>query len=218
MRRRWSAAAASCTDWARASHADDGVTMPAMPAPMTRQQPRRPVTGATSHRAIAATILRARPADARSLSALAMRSKSLWGYLTRFLAACRAELRVSPSALAGRDHICVVARIGTAVVGFCLLSRDARRTWEVDGLFVDPARIRRGIGRSLLRAACHRALRAGARTLSIQSDPHAEGFYRAMGAEPAGSRASASIHGRRLPLLQLRLDAPGARSRPHQRA
>ena len=147
-----------------------------------------------------------------------MRSKSLWGYSPRFLSACRAELRVSPSVLADRDHICVVAQLGTAVVGFCLLSRDARRTWEVDGLFVEPERIRRGIGRSLLLAACRRALRAGARTLSIQSDPHAAGFYRAMGAEPAGSRASASIRGRRLPLLQLRLDTPAARSRSRQRA
>jgi len=41
--------------------------------------------------------------------------------------------------------------------------------------------------------------------LTIQGDPHAEGFYLAVGALPAGKRDSASIPGRELPVYTITL-------------
>lgn len=41
--------------------------------------------------------------------------------------------------------------------------------------------------------------------LVCQSDPFAEGFYLAMGMSRIGERASASIPGRKLPLLEMTL-------------
>jgi hypothetical protein len=42
---------------------------------------------------------------------------------------------------------------------------------------------------------------AGATRLEVDSDPHAEGFYRAMGMHRAGEAPSGSIPGRMLPHL-----------------
>jgi hypothetical protein len=45
----------------------------------------------------------------------------------------------------------------------------------------------------------------GYRTMIIQGDPHAAPFYRAMGGQLIGSRPSASIPGRELPLFRIDL-------------
>ncbi len=51
------------------------------------------------------------------------------------------------------------------------------------------------------------------RTMLIQGDPHADGFYLAMGARKIGTRSSESVPGRELPLykvdLKAREPAPG---------
>ncbi|MEN3356044.1 MAG: hypothetical protein V7637_26 [Mycobacteriales bacterium] len=46
---------------------------------------------------------------------------------------------------------------------------------------------------------------AGFTVLRIEADPHAEGFYLAMGAQPAGATRSGSITGRTLPLFTMHL-------------
>ena len=43
------------------------------------------------------------------------------------------------------------------------------------------------------------------RAMTVQSDPHAEGFYRAMGMERVGEVPSGSIPGRVLPKLRITL-------------
>ena len=47
-------------------------------------------------------IRRARGREAAALSALAMRSKAHWGYDAAFMAACRAELTLTPEGIAAR--------------------------------------------------------------------------------------------------------------------
>jgi hypothetical protein len=49
----------------------------------------------------------------------------------------------------------------------------------------------------------------------IQGDPNAMGFHRACGPRSVGSKPSASIAGRRLPLLELRLGV-GTRDFQHK--
>jgi len=70
----------------------------------------------------------------------------------------------------------------------------------LDALFVDPPAMGQGAGRRLLAAARAAARRRGIEALAIDSDPGAEGFYRAHGARPAGTRRSPST-GRELPHL-----------------
>ena len=74
---------------------------------------------------------------------------------------------------------------------------------------MEPQAIGTGVGKELFNHATALVKQSGASALVIQGDPHAEGFYLAMGATPVGFRESHSIPGRQLPLYRLRLDASG---------
>ena len=66
----------------------------------------------------------------------------------------------------------VVWVMPTALQGIALLH----------GLYVDPARWKRGIGRVLLGVAVTRAKEINAGAIMIYAEPSAEGFYKRMGA------------------------------------
>jgi len=108
----------------------------------------------------------------------------------------RAELVVTPEQLAARRAH--VAEVAGAVVGFYTLLAASGEDFELEHLFVDPARLGHGIGSRLVRHSCRVARSAGARTLVVQSDPNAAGFYRALGATLIGEIPS-SIPGRMIP-------------------
>ncbi|HRQ24481.1 MAG TPA: hypothetical protein PLF42_13725, partial [Anaerolineales bacterium] len=62
-----------------------------------------------------------------------------------------------------------------------------------------------GVGRALWAKAEALALAAGLTVIGVDSDPFAEGFYLAMGAERIGEAPSGAIPGRMLPRLEKRL-------------
>jgi GNAT superfamily N-acetyltransferase len=146
------------------------------------------------------------PGEASLLSALALRSKAHWGYPRDFLEACRNELTVDESRFGSADYRCFVAVEDDSIVGFYSLKSLAESYWELDALFVEPARIGTGTGRSLLRHALHILSDCGATRLVIQGDPNATDFYRAAGARRVGTRESGSIPGRLLPLFEIDID------------
>jgi GNAT superfamily N-acetyltransferase len=148
--------------------------------------------------------------EAAMLGELALRSKASWGYDQDFIEACRAELAFRPEEVAARRI--VVAESPAGVLGF--YSVDGRPPeGELGNMWVVPESIGTGIGRRLWRHAIDTARAAGFTALRIESEPHAEGFYRAMGAHRVGEAPSGSIPGRTLPLMLIRLtptsDAPG---------
>lgn len=145
----------------------------------------------------------ARPDEAAVLSELALRSKAYWGYDREFLEACRAELTFVADDLVARRA--VVAAAGGRVLGFYSLDGQPP-DGELGNLWVDPAWIGTGLGRRLWQHAIEAARGIGFAQLRIESDPNAEGFYRAMGAHPAGVTSSGSIPGRTLPVLLMYLD------------
>lgn len=155
----------------------------------------------------------ARPGEAAAISALALRSKAHWGYDEDFVAACREELTWTPGQCASGDVV-VAEREGT-VVGFYALGRapdgaldDASgAAGELDACFVEPSAIGSGVGGALLRHALAHARRRGWRTLVVDADPGAVGFYRHHGARQVGEAASGSIPGRYLPRLEFDLTA-----------
>ena len=71
--------------------------------------------------------------------------------------------------------------------------------------WTNPGAIGRGLASALWEDAGATARARGCRTLLVQSDPHAAGFYRAMGARPDGTKDSTVIPGLVLPLLRLDL-------------
>jgi len=72
-------------------------------------------------------------------------------------------------------------------------------------LFVEPERIGRGYGRRLWVHAVGSARRLGCAMLTVHSDPHAEDFYLAMGAERHGTVPSTVFPDRLLPLMRVAL-------------
>ncbi|NYV73883.1 GNAT family N-acetyltransferase [Streptomyces sp. UH6] len=141
----------------------------------------------------------ARPDEAPALSGLALRSKGHWGYDDAFLAACRDELTLRQEDLA--PGTATVAEDGAGrVLGFVLVD-GAPPQGRLDMLFVDPSAIGSGLGRRLFAAALSTARGLGMSRLTIDADPYAEPFYRAMGAQVTGTVPSGSVPGRLLPLM-----------------
>jgi GNAT superfamily N-acetyltransferase len=148
-------------------------------------------------------IRRARPEEAATLSALALRSKAHWGYDAEFLAACRGDLTLSAEDVASSTvYVCDGV---DAPVGFYRLLLQDDGVAELDALFVEPAAMGQGVGRSLWQHAVATATKLGCSEMLWQSDPQAEGFYLAMGAQRAGESESTVMPGRMLPFIRFRL-------------
>jgi GNAT superfamily N-acetyltransferase len=145
----------------------------------------------------------ARPQEAELLSDLALRSKSHWGYPADFLEACRDELTLSADFISA-SHVFVLEE-EELIAGFYGLSeRDSEI--ELLYLFVEPSAINRGYGKLLWNHAAGVAAGLGFQKISIESDPYAEAFYRAMGACRIGLVHSSVQAGRTLPLMEFLLD------------
>ena len=142
----------------------------------------------------------AAPGEAAALTELAVRSKSHWGYDSRFIEDSRADLTVTADSI-DRGRVFVAESAGDGVAGFYSLSGEGEEA-ELELLFVEPRQIGTGAGRALWRHAAATARRLGFRALVVASDPFAEPFYRAMGAERVGERESVVRAGRMLPLLR----------------
>ncbi len=141
-------------------------------------------------------------AEAAALTELALRSKGHWEYDAEFLAACREELTVRPADVAARRT--AVAEEDGRILGFTTLDGEPPRG-ALGMMFVEPDTIGRGVGRRLFAHTMDEARRLGFTCLTIDADPNAEPFYRAMGAVRIGATPSGSIPGRELPLLEVAL-------------
>jgi GNAT superfamily N-acetyltransferase len=144
------------------------------------------------------TIRPARPGEAATLTELALRSKAHWGYDAAFMATVRPILTFTEDDLTATP-VWVLER-GGAAQGLYRLTGEPP-TGELEDLWLDPAAIGHGDGRRLLAHALATAAGLGFRALRIEADPHAEGFYAAMGATRIGERRSPS--GRTLPLMEI---------------
>jgi len=98
----------------------------------------------------------------------------------------RAQLLAHPDAIElpeaylseGRVRVAVVAG---RVIGFVCLLPSTPGTAELDGLFVEPAHWRTGVGRRLLEDAFRHARAHGIRAVEVTANPRAEEFYRRLG-------------------------------------
>jgi GNAT superfamily N-acetyltransferase len=127
----------------------------------------------------------ARLAEIAALEALQRRASTAWDdYRPQLLAHPDAiELPVDQV----RDGLVRVAVDPTGgQLGFSVVLAVAGGVSELDGLFVEPAHWRRGIGLELVADAARRAQAAGAGTLAVIANPRAIGFYEAAGFVAAG--------------------------------
>ncbi len=145
-------------------------------------------------------IIPAEKGDASVLSQIALAAKAHWGYPARWLAEWREDLKISSEFIAQNPTFKAI-NFGGEILGFHALKKRAE-VWWLEHLWVSPEQIGRGYGRALLQHAANLVRSQGAPCLTIESDPHAEGFYLRMGARRIGT-VTRKIDGqtRALPLL-----------------
>jgi ribosomal protein S18 acetylase RimI-like enzyme len=148
-------------------------------------------------------ITRAKAEDAAALTEIAFAAKRHWGYPERWIEAWRDILTMRPEFLAA--NVAYKAMEDGRAIGFYVL------TTENDGIHLDhlwilPAAMHRGIGRSLFEHAVVQARDLGFRAIKIEADPNAKGFYRRMGARRVGVNITETDgQPRELPLLEFRI-------------
>lgn len=113
---------------------------------------------------------------------------------------CRDDLTVTSDAIAESPYY-VLEQEGR-ILGFYNLSETPDGVY-LNNLFVAPDAIGQGVGKQLWKHMVKAAKASGCKTVFIESDPHAEAFYRSKGAERVGTVPS-TIPGRTLPLLVFR--------------
>jgi len=91
------------------------------------------------------------------------------------------------------------------LIGFATVATGPDDGAELEDLFVDPDRRRRGVARHLVRRVADAARAAGHRRLWVTGNPHALAFYRAVGFVDAGPIATELGPG-----LRMSLDLGGA--------
>jgi GNAT superfamily N-acetyltransferase len=150
---------------------------------------------------VTAALRPARPDEAARLTEIAHAAKRHWGYPDAWMDAWADALSITVERMAGWDVR--VAEEDGGVLGFHAVSVDGDEA-ALEHLWIDPPSMGRGIGRLLFDDALRIAAGRGARTLVIDSDPHAEGFYLRMGAARIGE-VPADVGGVRRALPRLRM-------------
>jgi len=144
----------------------------------------RVVSSAVRQNNMVFTIRRAIPEEAAALSIIAVQAKAHWGYAKEQLDLWAREfLQVSPNYITG--HHVWVACMNAVPVGFAGVGIHEAEA-ELDHLWILPPYIGQGVGRQLFLYSTKRMNELGYPELIFTSDPHADGFYRKLGAESIG--------------------------------
>jgi N-acetylglutamate synthase-like GNAT family acetyltransferase len=148
----------------------------------------------------------ARIEEASALSELCLRSKAAWGYDEAFMALVRITFEGIQEQVAAGDVWVATGADGEVAGMVALGPSEQPSTLDLDKLFVEPQRIRTGVGRALLAHAIVEARQRGADRLTILADPYAAGFYERNGARRIGEAPSDAIPGRSVPLYEIKFD------------
>jgi GNAT superfamily N-acetyltransferase len=124
------------------------------------------------------------PADVAQLEGLQLRASLVWEEYREQLTAHPGAVAVPSDAVSeGRVRVALCA---TKIAGFSLVMPLLGSLCELDGLFVDPPFMRRGVGRALLADVVTRARTKSATRLVLVANPHVVGFYEAAGFSKVG--------------------------------
>ena len=152
--------------------------------------------------------------EAQVLSQLAVEAKAAWGYPRTQLRAWQNALTVTRNSITRFPTF--VADVRGENAGFYQLATSPS-CWEFEHFWVRPRFMRQGIGRAMLFHAAALAKDAGLTELVIDSDPNAEAFYAACGAQRVGVIPAPTEGNPSRVRPQLRLVVTQAGSRKHPR-
>jgi pimeloyl-ACP methyl ester carboxylesterase/ribosomal protein S18 acetylase RimI-like enzyme len=138
------------------------------------------------HRTAAASvrIRDAKDGDASVLEGLQRRSSDVWAQYREQLAAHPEAIEL-PQAFIDNGWVRVAAGDDDTPIGFSVVIPSGTVTGELDGLFVEPDHMRRGIGRALVEDAVARTAACGGARLEVTAGP-AQGFYERTGFQVIG--------------------------------
>jgi GNAT superfamily N-acetyltransferase len=125
------------------------------------------------------TIRGATAAEASVLEAMQRRSSDVWEEYREALAANPDAIEL-PQRFIDRGWVRVAVDATGAAIGFSVVIPGDDGVHELDGLFVEPARMRCGVGRALIDDAAARAAGQGAVALEVTAGP-AQAFYERLG-------------------------------------
>ena len=134
--------------------------------------------------------------EATRLKEIAIASKGHWGYDPGQVRAWAARGDFDPGAL--EKLALFVAEVSGRTIAWASVEPQGDVAWLAD-LWVEPAWIRKGVGRWLFRQAAEHARTVGARVLEWEAEPNALGFYEKMGGRYV--RDSTSEWGRTLSVM-----------------
>ncbi len=148
-------------------------------------------------------IRRAKPEDAEKLSEIAFAAKSYWKYPEKWLELWKDDLTITLQNIAENEVYEMTEN--DEIVGFyVLIIKD--NSAQLEHLWIKPENIGAGIGRKLFAHALKKAVSLRAEKIYIASDPHAEGFYKKMGAKRIGNfKTEVDGNERFLPLMEIEL-------------
>ena len=124
-------------------------------------------------------------AEAASLEDLQRRSSDVWEAYREQLAAHPDAIEL-PQSYIDNGWVRVALDEQGTPIGFSVVIPGAGLSHELDGLFVEPAHMHRGIGRALVEDAAARASGRGAACLDVIAGP-AQGFYERVGFRLVGA-------------------------------
>lgn len=119
------------------------------------------------------------PDEAATLTKIALDAKRHWGYPEHWMKHWQADLTISPDYLANNQVF--VAESDGHIVGFYALVIRKDKA-ELDHMWVAPDHMGTGVGKELFIHAMRGAKEQNISEVEILSDPHAEDFYKKMGA------------------------------------
>jgi ribosomal protein S18 acetylase RimI-like enzyme len=149
------------------------------------------------------SIERVRPEQAQQLSDIAFASKGYWGYPKRWMDLWKPQLTFSPEFFEQYESWAAVE--DARLLGFYTLEQRSGNAW-LENLWVLPEFMGKGVGKALFLHAIELSRRRGYKTLQLEADPNAVGFYEKMGMYKLRERQY-EIDGqpRILPTMELKL-------------
>ncbi|MGP4081218.1 GNAT family N-acetyltransferase [Pseudalkalibacillus sp. R45] len=146
-----------------------------------------------------AAIRRAKPEEAQLLSDLALLSKAQWDYSEEFILTCRDALTLSEKYIE-KNEVYVLEDNRKVLGFFAFVIKNGQAA--LDFMYLNPGFIGEGYGKQLWSHVVHRANELDISSFTIDSDPHAMGFYEKMGAVKIGETPSTVFADRKLPLMK----------------